>query len=32
VDTLRSTVGFETTRRWLAANGERYDGALVRVD
>jgi len=25
-------VGFETTRRWLAANGERYDGALVRVD
>ena len=32
VDMLRSTVGFETTRRWLAANGERYDGALVQVD
>ena len=32
VDVLRSFAGFESTRRWLAANGERYDGALVRVD
>ena len=32
VDTLRSAVSFESTRRWLAANGERYDGALVQVD
>jgi len=32
VDTLRAAVGFESTRRWLAVHGERYDGALVRVD
>ncbi|BCT92765.1 hypothetical protein LYSHEL_17890 [Lysobacter helvus] len=32
VDTLRESVGFESTRRWLVAQGERYDGALVRVD
>ncbi|TWI06302.1 hypothetical protein IP90_00568 [Luteimonas cucumeris] len=32
VDALRSLTGFESTRRWLAANGERYDGALARVD
>jgi hypothetical protein len=31
VDTLRSAVSFESTRRLLAANGERYDGALVQV-
>lgn len=32
VDALRSQAGFESTRRWLAANGERYDGAVARVD
>lgn len=32
VQALRTFAGFESTRRWLAANGERYDGALVRVD
>lgn len=32
VETLRAVVGFEGTRRWLAGQGERYDGALVRVD
>lgn len=32
VDALRSVAGFEGTRRWLAANGSRYDGALVRID
>jgi hypothetical protein len=32
VQLLRAFAGFEGTRRWLAANGERYDGALVRVD
>ena len=32
VQVLRESAGFESTRRWLAANGERYDGALVRVD
>jgi hypothetical protein len=32
VDALRSVAGFEGTRRWLVANGSRYDGALVRVD
>ena len=32
VQLLRAFAGFESTRRWLAANGERYDGALVRVD
>jgi hypothetical protein len=32
VDVLRDFAGFESTRRWLAANGQRYDGALVHVD
>jgi len=32
IEVLRSVVGFEGTRRWLAAQGERYDGALVMVD
>lgn len=32
VQALRVLTGFESTRRWLAAHGERYDGALVRVD
>src|SRR5688572_25113834 len=32
VNALRSVVGFEGTRRWLASQGERYDGALVQVD
>jgi hypothetical protein len=32
VDMLRTVVGFEGTRRWLAAQGERYDGALASVD
>ena len=32
VGALRSVVSFEGTRRWLAARGERYDGALVSVD
>ena len=32
VDTLRALAAFETNRRWLATQGERYDGALVRVD
>lgn len=32
VEALRSLAGFESNRRWLAANGERYDGALARVD
>jgi hypothetical protein len=32
VEALRSVVSFEGTRRWLAAQGERYDGALVSID
>lgn len=32
VETLESLVGLEGTRRWLAANGERYDGELVQVN
>lgn len=32
VQALRAFAGFESNRRWLAANGARYDGALVRVD
>lgn len=32
VAALRELAGIETTQRWLAAQGERYDGALVRVD
>src|SRR3546814_19929041 len=31
VEVLRAAAGFESTRRWLAANGERSGGALVRV-
>ncbi|WP_145960153.1 hypothetical protein [Lysobacter enzymogenes] len=32
VDSLRSLAGMESTQRWYAARGERYDSALVRVD
>jgi hypothetical protein len=32
VDALRQVTGFASTQRWLAANGDRYDGALVSVD
>lgn len=32
VQALRELAGVESTQRWLAAHGERYDGALVRVD
>lgn len=33
VDSLRALAGVESTQRWFAARGgERYDGALVRVD
>lgn len=32
VDALRTVVGFEGTRRLLAAQGERFEGALVSVD
>jgi hypothetical protein len=32
VGMLRDFASFESTRRLLAANGERYDGALVHVD
>jgi hypothetical protein len=32
VEALRSLASFESNRRWLAANGERYDGAVARVD
>lgn len=32
VATMRELAGIETTRRWLNASGERYDGALVSVD
>ena len=32
VQTLRDLAGVETTQLWLAAQGERYDGALVSVD
>ena len=32
VDALRTLAAFEANRRWLASRGERYDGALVRVD
>jgi hypothetical protein len=31
VDTLQQLVSFETTQRWLAAQGERYDGQIVAV-
>ena len=32
VQALRTLVAFEGTRRWLAANGTHYDGALVHVN
>lgn len=32
VAALRSLAGVESTQRWFAARGERYDDALVRVD
>jgi len=32
VESLRSLAGVESTQRWYAARGERYDSALVRVD
>jgi hypothetical protein len=32
VDTLRALATFEANRRWLATQGERYDGTLARVD
>lgn len=32
VGTLRALAGVESTQRWFAAQGERYDDALVRVD
>lgn len=32
VEALRTLTSFESTRRWLVANGSRYDGALARVD
>src|SRR4029450_2440393 len=32
VRTLRARAGVETPQLWLAAQGERYDGALVSVD
>lgn len=31
-ESLRISVAFESNRRWLAAHGEGYDGALVQVD
>ncbi|HZH42719.1 MAG TPA: hypothetical protein VEY50_01355 [Lysobacter sp.] len=32
VAALRELAGLESTQRWLAANGESYDGALVSLD
>lgn len=32
IDALRMLGSFESNRRWLAAQGTRYDGALVHVD
>ncbi len=31
VDALQQLVGFQSTQRWLTAQGERYDGQLVAV-
>lgn len=31
VDALQQLAGFESTQRWLTAQGERYDGQLVAV-
>ncbi len=32
VEALRALTGFESNRRWLVAQGTRYDAALVLVD
>ena len=32
VQAMQALASFEGTRRWLAANGEHYDGALVQVN
>lgn len=32
VEALQVLASFEGTRRWLAANGEQYDGVLVQVN
>lgn len=32
VESLRALTGFESNRRWLVAQGTRYDAALVLVD
>lgn len=32
VEALRTLTSFESTRRWLAVNGSRYDGTLAQVD
>ena len=32
VEALQALASFEGTRRWLAANGEQYDGVLVQVN
>ena len=32
VESLQALASFEGTRRWLAANGEQYDGVLVQVN
>jgi hypothetical protein len=32
VQALQSLAAFESNRRWLAAQGKHYDGALARVD
>lgn len=32
VEGLRAATGFESNRRWLAAQGGRYDAALVTLD
>ena len=32
VEALRALTGFESNRRWLVAQGARYDAALVLVD
>ena len=32
VQALQALASFEGTRRWLAVNGEQYDGVLVQVN
>lgn len=32
VDTLRAAAAFQSNDRWLTAQGDRYDGALVQID